>query len=42
MKDDFFIRSEYRELVAQVLEAVRGDRVEPTPCANDVADPTPG
>ncbi len=37
MKDDFFIRSEYRELVAQILEAVPGDRVEPTPRANDVA-----
>jgi hypothetical protein len=29
-KDDFFIRPEYRDLVAQVLKEVRGDRAEPT------------
>jgi hypothetical protein len=28
-KDDFFIRQEYRGLVAQVLKEVRGDRAEP-------------
>jgi len=29
-KDDFFIRSEHRELVTQVLKEVRGDRAQPT------------
>lgn len=29
-KDDFFIRPEYRDLVAQVLNEVRRDRAEPT------------
>jgi hypothetical protein len=29
-KDDFFIRPEHRELVAQILEEVRADRSRPT------------
>ncbi|HEX2458711.1 MAG TPA: hypothetical protein VHJ58_01075, partial [Vicinamibacterales bacterium] len=29
-KDDFFVRPEHRELVAQVLDAVRADRSGPT------------
>jgi hypothetical protein len=29
-KDDFFIRPEHRDLVAQVLKEVRGDAGEPT------------
>lgn len=29
-KDDFFIRSEHRELVTQVLKEVRGDTAQPT------------
>lgn len=30
MKDDFFIRPEYRELVTQVLKETRGDQAQPT------------